>query len=242
MSETHSRPHALAGPVAQDRDAAAHAVAWVLHQQSSLGGQVLLYVPQRDSAGNEPLLARLARSPGVVTATWRNYASSADWSGGPVLAAWPDADHLGRVDGDPRSRALCVLAWTVPDVDAWARARSPLQLGAAALEFPDAVSLDPVVRVALRRLGQMVNHANNLAGVLDRRDAIAVLTVLHRAGYRLPKDEVCAFALAQGWPDRGARRLRDWAGEIDAGVRKRVNGPWPLREDVIEVWRGESRS
>lgn len=240
MDERGARPMAVAGPAGQDRDATRHAVAWVLQQRAARGGDVLLYEPQRNSPTNDPLLDQLSRTRGVVTATWRTYSGAGVWSGGPVLAAWPDAEHLGRVDGDRRTSALCVLAWTARDVEAWVLARHPDVLGTAEFELERPTALHPVVQAGLRDLGRMLNHANNLAGLLDKRDAISVLTALHRAGYALPQDEVYAFALANDWPDRGARRLAEWAGEIDTGKRKRFNGRPALRPDILDKWLAET--
>lgn len=236
---TQPRPDAIAGPRSSDPDATKHAVRWVLAAQRSLGGQILLYLPQKRSLEYEPLLEQLGREHAVTVASWKTL-SSAGWSGGPVLAAWPDPEHLGRIDGDRRTTSLCVLAWSSDNLTAWLRARKPKQLGLTDFPGPRDSPLDPVVQAGLRQLGRMVNHANNLAGVLDKRDALAVLTELHRGQHSLPAEDVYAFVLADGWPDRGAQRLRRWAAEIEAGKRKRIDGTWPLLPDALDRWRVEA--
>jgi hypothetical protein len=96
------------------------------------------------------------------------------------------------------------------------------------------------VVVGLTHLTSMVNHANNLAGALDHRDAVAVLRTLHRGGYELPADKVYAWALMNGWPAQGAERLREMAGKADAGRVLQVKGTWPLRTDVLHRWQTEA--
>jgi hypothetical protein len=140
------------------------------------------------------------------------------------------ADHRGV-------RALCVVPWSEGEVDAWAAAVQPeLLLGAE--ERPVRAIIDPVVVEGLKSLTLMVNHSNNLAGALDRRDAVAVLTTLHRGGHRLDAEAIYSWALANGWPGRGAERLREMALKIASGVRMRTGTrDNPLRSDALVRWR-----
>ena len=215
------------------------AIRWSLEQAALLGGQILLYVPLRDSEDAHAPLRDFSRRRDVVTATWKSL-SGLRWTGGVVVAAWPDADHLGRIDSDPRTRALCVLAWTEADVAGWARARSPEVLGGELAAPSSNWELDPVVVVALRSLGQLVNHGNNLASSSDRDLAIATLTLLAREGFARPSEEIYAFALSNGWPHRGARRLQQLSREISDGKRKRISGRWPLVDNIADLWRQQA--
>lgn len=86
----------------------------------------------------------------------------------------------------------------------------------------------------------MVNHANNLAGHMDHRDAVAVLRTLHQGGYPLPADEVYAWALAHRWPARGAERLRELAHKVDAGRTVQLKGQWPFRSEILQIWQAEA--
>lgn len=122
------------------------------------------------------------------------------------------------------------------EVDAWASAADPELLGAEARSV--GAVIDPVVVEGLKSLTAMVNHSNNLAGALDKRNAVAVLTTLHRGGHRLDADSVYAWAMANGWPGRGAERLREMAGKISGGTRMRTGtGDNPLRPDALKYWR-----
>lgn len=114
-----------------------------------------------------------------------------------------------------------VVPWAEGEVDAWAVTAGPeLLLGAEGGSARPVI--DPVVVEGLKSLTVMVNHGNSLAGGLDERDAVAVLTTLHRGGHRLDAEAVYAWALANGWPGRGAERLREMAQKISGGTRMRT--------------------
>jgi hypothetical protein len=214
------------------------AIQWVVTQQKANGGQVLLYVPnKRDLNSRDNHIAQFSKVPSVVVGTWRGHTG--DWSGGPVLAAWPSREKLAAIADDTRTRALCVIPWNDQETTAWERAVRPELLSGAVRTSGDT-DLHPVVVVGLTHLTRMVNHANNLAGSLDHRDAVAVLRTLHKGGYRLPPDAVYSWVLANKWPARGAERLREIASKIDDGRVVQLKGSWPLRDDILKTWRIEA--
>jgi hypothetical protein len=199
----------------------------------------LIYGPGKRNLENHEVLGQLIRDPRFAVGTWRGTISG--WRGGPVLAAWPNREKLAQVADDRRTTALCLVPWAEGENDAWQAAQSPELLGNAAA-LRRASGLDPVVIEGLRSLTIMVNHANHLAGALDRRDAVAVLRTLKRAGYSLSPDDVYAWALANGWPGRGAERLRALSADLEAGKRPQLKGQYPLRHDILETWRKEAGS
>lgn len=121
----------------------------------------------------------------------------------------------------------------------WAAAVQPQLLGEA-VEAKAAV-LNPVVTAGMQTLTRMVNHSNNLAGALDRRDAVATIRILHDAGYPLPPDDIYSWRLANGWAPRGAERLREMLVRTNKGVRLQLKGTSPYRKDILEQWRREAR-
>lgn len=214
------------------------AIRWVVEQQTVIGGQILLFVPMKSSLKSmNNRISHLATRPGVVVGTWRGQISG--WSGGPVLAAWPSRQKLAEIADNSRTRALCVIPWAEGETTAWEQAVRPELLAGATSAFIGP-TLDQVVAVGLTHLTEMVNHANNLAGSLDRRDAVAVMRTLHKGGYQLPAEAVYAWALAHGWPAAGAERLRELAEKIDAGSTVQLTGSWPLRDDILQVWQAEA--
>jgi hypothetical protein len=215
------------------------AIHWIGEQHRDVGGTILLFAPQKgDLKRMDNHIARLADHPDVGIGTWKGFIH--DWSGGPVLAAWPSRAKLGEIADDRRTRALCVIPWNADETAAWEQAFHPVLLAGAS---PRLVShgLDPVVVAGLSHLTRSVNLANNLAGALDRRDAVAVLRVLHKGGYALPGDQVYAWALGHGWPSRGAERLREMAEKIDAGRTMQLKGAWPFRDDILDTWKSSAR-
>lgn len=237
FERTREYPTAVSASSSGGGDAVARAARWFLAQAQAVGGQPLLYFPSKQNLDAEPLLGRLTRERTVVTATWRTFRG-VRWSGGPVLAVWPDEEHLALVADHARTRALCVIPWTEGDVTAWQRAATPERLGTQA---PDSAAgplvSDSVVVEGLRTLTAMVNHANNLAGSLDRRDAVAVLRTLHDGGHQLVAADVYAWALANRWPAVGSQRLKQLADDITEGKKPRRGGPSPLHDDALQQWR-----
>jgi hypothetical protein len=146
---------------------------------------------------------------------------------------------LGEIADDLRTRALCVVPWVKGEIDAWAAAADPELLGPASGPEPKS-SLDPVVVEGLKTLTHSVNLGNNLAGSLDRRDAVAVLRTLQEGGYHLHPDPIYSWALANGWQARGAERLRKLATDFEAGKRPRLRGGYPFRSDILDIWRQDA--
>ncbi len=235
FEQSRSIPRALTANEHSDPDAARLAIRWVAEQFDVVGGQILLLVPSKGNFSSmNNLFTQFAKAREVTVDTTRGHIA---WPGGPVLAAWPTMADITQLDDDRRTRALCVFA-PGADADAWASAHSPELLG----DVPtvSAPVIDPVVVQGLLQITRMVNHANNLAGSLDRRDAVAVLRLLHRGGYELPHREIYAWALAHGWPGRGAERLREFAERIDSGRTVQLKGPSPLRDDALQRWQASA--
>lgn len=232
-------PTALAaGPEHGDRGLQ-DGLRWLVIQTRDIGGSPLIYAPGRPQVDHNQLLSEFVNRTQVAVATWRSPARG--WPGGPVLAVWPIRDKLGEIADHPHTNALCVVPWTKGEVDAWAAATQPELLGPAA--NPETTnSLDPVVIAGLKTLTHLVNMGNNLAGSLDRRDAVAVLRTLKKGGYQLPPDPVYSWALANGWSTRGAERLRTLAADFEAGKSPQLKGEYPLRADILDRWRQKAQS
>lgn len=209
---------------------------WLMKKVSEVGGAPLVVAPGRANVDHNSLLSEFVKRTGVTVATWRSRPR--DWHGGPVLAAWPTRQKLGEIADDPRTAALCVVPWAKGEVDAWAAAESPELLGPAAVT--ESTALDPAVVEGLKTLTAMVNMGNNLAGSLDRRDAVAVLRTLKDGGYRLSPDAIYSWAISNEWSARGAERLRELAAKFEAGKRPPLKGGYPLRSDILDVWRREA--
>jgi hypothetical protein len=226
-------PTALTAGAEHGDRAVGDGIRWLRRTTADLGGQPLLFAPVKGNLERNQLLSAEASRPGVAVATWRSPADG--WRGGPVLALWPSRQKLGEIADDPRTSALCVVPGSASDVMGWVAAVNPTPLGGARL--PVSEDLNPVVIEGLKTLSRSVNHANELAGSLDHRDAVAVLTLLHDGNYRLPPEAIYAWALAHGWPARGADRLRDLASAFEGGRRPRLKGANPFGPNIVTKWR-----
>jgi hypothetical protein len=234
-------PAAITSPSHTDQAALSHAITWIADQDSQAGGIALLYAPGKQNLQYDGRISRIAKA--MTVATWRTLGNLR-WTGGAVLALWPDREHLGTIAEDPRTRALCVIPNDGEEAEPWAKAVTAVRLGTAKGGTGAAISApalaDPVVVQGLLTLTLLVNHANNLVGASDHRDAVAVLQTLHDGGHELAPEQIYEWALINGWPSRGADRLRELAEKFAKGVRPRLNGPWPLRSDILATWRSEA--
>ena len=238
VMDERSYPTALAaGPGAGDTGVRT-GIAWVLDILKRQGGQVLVYAPGKQNIERHTLLSAFSQQRGVAVGTWRR--SDFGWSGGPVLAAWPDRAKLGEIADDSRTTALCVVPWSPGEVDGWVEAHHPELLPGAEVSEAEGDTLHPVVAEGLKTLTASVNHGNHLTGALDRRDAVAVLRALREAGYRWSPDRMYSWALMHEWPAPGAERLRALAKDFEDGKRPQLKGGNPLRPDIVDMWRVEA--
>lgn len=229
-----SYPTALTAPSYQDQQAVPRAISWV-REHLQPGQRAVVWTPSKPSLRSDPRLEAFAKANAAVTSRTRNVA---DWYRGPVLAGWPGPDDLGQLAEDGRVTALCVIPHALEEVAAWAAVADPVHLGAGPGPMPATAPLDPVVVEGLKALSSMVNHGNQLAGSMDRRDAVAVLTALSRAGHVLEPAGIYGWAIANGWPARGAKRLRELAEQLRGGRTVRAPGSGSvLRADIVDKWQ-----
>ncbi|MGM1065210.1 hypothetical protein [Saccharothrix sp. Mg75] len=221
-----------------DSDAMARYAATWLNKQA---GTPLVLFPDKPSSEEDATLNRLTAGAAV---TWRKSFRMAQWSQGPVLAAWPSGSVLELLSKELRSKvtALCVMEWGDSDQDCinWLAGHQARSVVDGQVHPRSEVTLDPVVEVAMRFLEQRVNHGNSLAGVFDRRDAIETLQVLHKAGYRYDLDDLCIWSYANGFNFSEVERLREFAVGVQQGKRFQLKAGRALRPDIVKVWRAEA--
>ena len=236
FEEVRTMPRALASHPADDRQSVARAVEWLLGAAQRLGGQPLLFVPRRNIDGFDRPLVELSKR--VQTETWKTFRGCR-WSGGPVLAAWPDRDHLAQLDADRRTSALCVLTWNEKDVVAWRAARQPELLSASLQGSPSEITVgDPIVVRGLETITHGINQSNGLTGY-GRDIAVTSLLTLHDGGYQLEADGIYAWALTRGRRPDSAAELRELVTSINRGTRPRARRP-SLRADILQVWKQDA--
>ncbi len=210
------------------------AIRWVLQHAQANGVTPLLYAPAKQSISyREPIRAFADRFP-VMTPRIR-YKN--DWRGGPVLAVWVDDKMLGEIGDNPRTTALCAVQWGDKPL-AWVAAAGAVNLdpttGGTTAPLP---SIDPIVRQGLIQLGQAVNHSNALTGSMDKADAVGFFRLLVDNRLPIEPDALYAHALAEGWPERGAARLREMAVQVAKGGRPQGWNQLRWRAEVVDDWR-----
>lgn len=220
-----------------DREAMArYAAAW-LHEQP---GTRLALFPSKSSSQGDQLLSKL--TAGAAIATPRNLRGS-QWSRGPVLAPWPTDDVFELLTHGLRSRitALCVMEWGDTDEvqRTWLAGHQARSVVDGTVHPNSTVTLDPVVEVAMQYLEMSVNHGNSLAGPMDHRDAVETLRALHKAGYGYNVEELCIWALGNGFNFREVVRLKEIATGVQQGKRFRLQAGG-FRPDVVKVWQAEA--
>jgi len=235
FERTRDYPAAVTSDDLDWADADRLAVHWVATQHAAVGGQVLLLYPTARQRGDHHYLDVLEGAPGVVTTTWRSMLR-AGWSGGPVLAAWPDSQHLSEIADDRRTRSLCVLTWNMTEVAPWASAVGAEVLGGNEHSLPVSGIGEAVVRRAMRSVTGLVNMNNTLKGGGHEKDVAAgALLILKAHGHKIDPTELYTWAVGNGWPARRAEELRDLATQIASGSRPRVRRGM-FRTDVYERW------
>lgn len=223
-----------------DADAAvAAATAWLRSQP----GEPLVLMPAKKSYQNNPTLAHgtagmAMEAPDTV---WRS-----GWRGGPVLAPWPSERVLGALSDQLASQItkICVIEWSEHGYRrSWLEANHAVNLFTGeVLEAGTSSLLDPVVRVAMEELSRRVNHNNALISGYEKSLAVRYLQALHRAGYQLVPDDLCAWALASGFTEAEVRNLRDYSSRVKAGRTFRLPETAGPGSGAIAEWERAARS
>ena len=212
------------GPEVELRTSIDLAITWALQQQRSLGGQILVRVPNAPVLREHPKLAALVKSHGAMTGTSRTRTWG--WNGGPVIAAWLGRDEIGELAEDGRTRALVVLPWLHHEVAGWVAAAEPECLGGAP-ELALGEALDPVAEQAMETATILTFSGDSVR----REYAVAVLLALRGGGHPIQPDAMYAWALRRGWQQFGAERFRELAMQAASGKGMRIGRPNPIRPD-----------
>lgn len=90
----------------------------------------------------------------------------------------------------------------------------------------------------MKDLDRHVNHANALAGGIDKAFAVHTLLKLHEAGYRWNVDPLCGWALARGFTGAEEEHKRQYGpfGKLHVrfGKGAHTSGPRPRRVPMLD--------
>jgi hypothetical protein len=209
-----------------------HGADWLNEQPD----QRLVLVPGVQDYRQQPMAKR------VHDAIVAKPGGLAGWYGGPVLAPWPTRKIVGDLASGLWGRAtvICVLPWgDDPLANAWLRTRRAVSIidGCVHPEA-DVALLDPVVETAMEELDGHVNHANGIAGGIDKAFAVHTLLKLHEAGYRWDVDQLCGWALGHGFTGSEEDHLRQYATKVLERSPFRPLPTDPFSPGAIDRWRG----
>jgi hypothetical protein len=156
-----------------------------------------------------------------------------------VLAFWPVAQALERLDSAAGLKALVVVPWLEDDVTTWVQARGALDLLGNQPAPTSPVIADLVVAAAMRSLTNRVNLSSGLVHPRDKAAAVQALQILKRNGHRFDPHELQVWAMANGWDGRGARQLSEFATGVLAGKAYRT-GAAAWGPEVLDYWREDA--
>jgi hypothetical protein len=218
-------------------DAVAVGVQWLKQWVRDNGGTALIVTPVLAQG------TRLRSSvPGLSQIRIESQATyrKSGWTGGPLLAVWPDAKMLTLLDDDRSVTAICAVPWTLPALVEWIKARRAVDLMGSALT-PATPQLDPVVEVVLESLTASVNLGTALGHPMDKSRAVAHLETLRRSRYDLDPEGILAWAMDHGWSNRGAQELAEIVRGVNDGKRFKVNRDMFRPDDELMAhWREQA--
>jgi hypothetical protein len=206
---------------------------------SAQTGTAMILMASKGSYTNNPLLPHL--TAGVLVeqpgSAWKS-----GWVGGAILAPWPNEKVLATISDDLAEKitAVCIIEWGNKDfVSAWLGAHDATNL---ITNENDGVSplLSPVVIVAMQELSRAVNHNNALVQYYEKAYAVRTLQELVRSGYRYDVDNLCAWALANGFTQEEVKHLRDYGQRILDGRTFQLREDAGPRRGAVTRWEQET--
>ncbi len=216
-------------------DAVRLGAAWLQEQP----GQHLVLLETKQMYSNNPLLPRLTAGAFVER---RQVAGGSDWRSGAILAPWPTEQVLATISDRLASSAtgVCIIEWGDREFQsAWLAAHNAVNLITGEHSRNEPL-LPPVIEVAMRELGSIVNHNNGLVQYYDKAYAVRTLQELVRAGYRYDLDKLCAWALSNGFTQTEVDRLREYGRRVLEGRRFQLREQVGPRPGTAKRWKEEA--
>ena len=188
------------------------------------------------TAGAKHLRAGTGTINGVRVKTMSDARPLFDFAG-PVLALFPSAKLLDRLDNMYSITHLLVIPWMEKDAKDWVRAWNPRELGEEPQEEAIAEIASPVVQTAMNDLLLMINTSTGIVHPSDKQTAIEIFRCLKLNGVTYDPDEIRAWLVgARDLDPADANDIRDLANKILEG--RTVQGAGPARKDTrrFKMW------
>ncbi len=171
----------------------------------------------------------------------------AGWSGGPILAMWPDPEELWRLHDTRGLRALLAVPWAEGSLTEWIEAVHATNIQAAVghaavVGRSGSHQLDPVVAAALDSIVARINTTTGLAHPSDKQATVEAFELLRGAGYLWDGAACAAHIIRRGVSADTARQIREVADGILEGKRFRTRGVTSVwRVDIVELWEVDAK-
>lgn len=164
---------------------------------------------------------------------------------GPVLAVYPTATLLTKLDTLDDISAIAVVPWTMEEITPWIQkwqARDFLLTAspASAATTPQLRLSNPVVEQALLSLTHRVNLSTGLGHQRDKDAAVWMFRKLRAAKEDVDFGQLPAWLVAHGWRSDDADRLMRLGSDIYAGKRLQA-GQDTWRSDILKQWQERAR-
>jgi hypothetical protein len=157
----------------------------------------------------------------------------------PLLAFYPSAKFLDKLQSIPNISAMLVVPWTKQEIEPWIRTVNATELGAPARPVQELIPNKVVVQ-ALKSLSMSVNKSTGIIHPSDKGTAIQTFTILRDAGEKFSPEDVKAWLIREGgWNATYAQDVADLAQKV-LDYRKLQGGHPHWRPDILEIWRDDA--
>lgn len=164
--------------------------------------------------------------------TWTDIPSQ--WNG-PVLAAYPNAKTLDKIDGMYSVTHLVVAGWSHDDIEQWVNRWSAVDLATGQPAVSSGDELSPVVVAGLRMLTNRVNlsmlHPSDNASIVD------MFKKLKSAHFKLSPDAIKNWLIQNNWSLKTAEDARSIVQRLNDGRTVRSGHMWA--DNIVQQLKDE---
>lgn len=160
--------------------------------------------------------------------------------GGPILAIYPTAKLLTRLDELPDVTTLAVVPWSRKEVSPWIMKWHAQEVQGKEAGTTSSSQLSSVVEAALHTLTHSVNLSTGLRHPNDRTKAIWIFRILRDGGEAIDFAALPSCLVQNNWRSSDADEVAQLARDIYSGKRHQA-GRCPWRADILQTWRAEAQ-
>jgi hypothetical protein len=152
----------------------------------------------------------------------------------PILACFPSAKLLDKLDALLGVTALIVLPWSLDEIRPWLAAHGAKDILGGADVVPVTVS-NPVVAEALKSILLHINLNTGVGHPSDKHAVIEAFRILKRGGEAVDPDEVRAWLVQEGMEPRHANTIAEIAADPTKFRHSERTSFWS--PDILQAWK-----